>query len=346
MTVELSPTAASASARDPNAEPQPIFVLSITRSGSTLVQRVLGAHDGVATVSEPWILIPLLYTMRERGVVSEYTHPLAVQAIEDFVAQLPDGVDSYREGMRRFVLDLYRQASPPGSRFFVDKTPPYFLVAEDILELFPDARVILLWRNPVSIVASLIEYSGEVWEPAAYRENLFDGIAKLVRAQSRFGDRVCAVRYEDLVTGDEGEWRRIVEHVGLEFDRAALSMFSEVALEGRFGDPFGVHNYRSLSTEPLAKWRTRISNPIRRDWCRRHLRWLGHDRLALMGYDLNELLDELDAAPMSRQHLATDTAAMARALIKEPLRARARRSLSLGGPSVFRYLLAPRRGRR
>jgi hypothetical protein len=49
----------------------PIFIFSVSRSGSTLVQRVIAAHNGVATVSEPWILLPYLYTSRSRGVTTE-----------------------------------------------------------------------------------------------------------------------------------------------------------------------------------------------------------------------------------------------------------------------------------
>ena len=78
--------------------PEPIFIFSITRSGSTLLQRVLAAYDDVATVSEPWVLIPQVYALRRRGVVAEYTHPLMVDAIEDFCETLPGdgGITSTR----------------------------------------------------------------------------------------------------------------------------------------------------------------------------------------------------------------------------------------------------------
>src|SRR5690349_14306880 len=103
--------------------PTPVFVFSITRSGSTLVQRVIGSYPGVATTSEPWLLIPLLYTLRRRGVVAEYTHELAVEAIEDFCKQLPHGTEDYRGELRRFVLRLYAAAAGEGTRYFLDKTP-------------------------------------------------------------------------------------------------------------------------------------------------------------------------------------------------------------------------------
>jgi hypothetical protein len=44
-----------------SARPTPIFLLLLPCSGSTLAQRILAAHEGIATTSEPWILLPYLY---------------------------------------------------------------------------------------------------------------------------------------------------------------------------------------------------------------------------------------------------------------------------------------------
>jgi hypothetical protein len=320
---------------------EPVFLFSIARSGSTLVQRVLGTYPEIATVAEPWILIPLLYTLRRGGVISEYTHPLAVDAIEDFARRLPRGEESYRDALRSLVLDLYAQAAPPGTRLFLDKTPPYFLVIDEVLDLFPDARCVLLWRNPLSVIASLARFEDSPWNPVAYKQNFFDGVAKLTAAQRAHGDRLLVVNYEDLVTGEPEHWRRITDHFGVEFDPASLSRFREVELEGRMGDPHGVRLYHDLSREPLTKWRGELNTPIRKAWCRRYLRWLGEERLALMGYDLGELLAELDAVPTVVAGSASDARELAVSLLKEPYRVQARRSLALGGSSPFRYLLSP-----
>jgi hypothetical protein len=330
---------ASASERE---LPAPIFIFSITRSGSTLVQRVLGSYPEVATVSEPWLLIPLLYTLRRRGVAAEYTHPLAVEAIEDFCRQLPHGVEDYRAELRRFVVRLYGKAAHDERfRYFLDKTPPYFFVVDEILELFPSVRCILLWRNPLMVLASLIELDGGVWDPARYRENLFGGLAKLTRALEQHPDRLCAVRYEDLVTGDHATWRRLTAHLGIEFDEASLTRFADLRLEGRMGDSFGAERYSALSTEPLHKWRRRINNPLRKAWADRWLRWLGRERLGVMGYDLEELREELHAVANDNAELAADCRRCARALLTEPARVTARRMVGLEGPSSFRYVLDP-----
>ena len=54
-------------------EIRPIFIFSLPRAGSTLVQRVLAAHDDIATTSEPWILLPFLFSTKEQGVYAEYS---------------------------------------------------------------------------------------------------------------------------------------------------------------------------------------------------------------------------------------------------------------------------------
>jgi len=206
---------------------RPIFIFSITRGGSTLVQRVLAAHEGVATVSEPWLLLPYLYTLREDGVVAEYTHWLTVRAFEDFCQKLPGGVDDYRQELRVFVLRLYEHAGGDGARFFIDKSPPYYFIADDIMRLFPDGKFIFLWRNPLSIVASIIDtWHGGKLHVTANLEDLFVGLPRLVATYAGSSSVAHAVRFEDLVDGQRESWERLTSYLGIEFDPAALERFT------------------------------------------------------------------------------------------------------------------------
>jgi hypothetical protein len=74
-------------------------------------------------------------------------------------------------------------------------------------------------------------------------------------------------------------------------------------------------------------------------WCRRYLDWIGSDRLATMGYDLQTLLAELDAVPARPARVLPDAWSAAKgtlSLIAEPRilrhkmdRLRARRGLTI-----------------
>ena len=127
---------------------RPIFLFSISRTGSTLIQRIIAAHRGVATTSEPWLLLPYAYSLRARGVEAEYVHPLMVAAIEDFCKALPGGEDDYAAEIREATLRLYEKAAgDENAVYFLDKSPPYCLVAEEIMGLFPEAKFVFLWRT-------------------------------------------------------------------------------------------------------------------------------------------------------------------------------------------------------
>jgi Sulfotransferase family len=318
---------------------QPIFIFSITRSGSTLVQRVIAAHDGVATASEPWLLLPSLYAFRETGVVAEYTHPLMSRAVKDFCDGLPAGVNDYREELRSFALRLYEKAAPAGSRYFVDKSPPYYFVANDIIDLFPEGKFIFLWRNPLSVIGSIIDtWQGGAWRATSFRADLFIGLPRLVAAYRANQQRAYSIRFEDMVTGEERHWRPLIEYLGFDFDQRSLDRFSEVQLNGSMGDHTGIKRYTKLDLEPTEKWKRTLANPLRRAWCRRYLGFLGGECLATMGYDRRALVADLASQPYCSASLLPDIRRLAVDLAKEPVRARMRRN-GIGGPNVVRELL-------
>jgi hypothetical protein len=281
----------------------PIFLISLPRAGSTLVQRMLATHEDIATASEPWILLPYLYTLKKRGACSEYGHDLMVDAIEDFCSELPDGREDYLAEMRTFILRLYTKIAKNGEKYFLDKTPRYHLVVEEIVRLFPNAKFIFLWRNPLAIVASIMEtWGGGRWNLYRLKVDIYDGLANLVAAYEKHASKVYAVRYEDLVVNTETEWRRLFNYLNLPFNPEMLSSFNNIKLKGRMGDPRGTKQYQSITEEPLEKWKLTLINPIRKAWCRRYLQWIGRQQLAVMGYDLDSLIAELEAV-QSNLHL-------------------------------------------
>ncbi len=85
----------------------PIFIFSLPRSGSTLLQRVLMSHNEIASLAEPWILLPYLYAQKQHGVLAEYSHCNAFYALNDFVENLPKTTEDYNEELNKFVTSLY-----------------------------------------------------------------------------------------------------------------------------------------------------------------------------------------------------------------------------------------------
>jgi hypothetical protein len=279
---------------------RPVFVLSLPRSGSTLLQRMLATHPEIATTSEPWLLLPQLYALRETGAAAEYGHRTAARAIADFCDSLPGGRDDYLDEVRRSVLALYERAAG-GAGWFLDKTPRYHLVVDDITALFPDARFVFLWRNPLAVAASMIESFGRGhWNLDRYDVDLHGGLDRLVEAYGRHDPRAVAVRFEDLVSDPVAGTRTVFELLELDPGEAAAESFAGTSLHGRMGDRTGTASYTEISGQPVDRWRTTMANPLRRRWCAAYLRSIGPERLAAMGYDfdgLSQAVDGLGAGP-------------------------------------------------
>ncbi|MCK7580753.1 MAG: sulfotransferase [Chromatiales bacterium] len=157
----------------------PVFLFSLPRSGSTLTQHVLATHQNIDTAAEPWILLPFLYSLRREGVYAEYGHKLAVDAIEDFADSLPGGEHAYLHEIGAMVLRLYAAAEPlrEEQRVLWIRAARYHLVAEGGIQLFDAGRFIFLWRNPLSIISSMMEtWAQGRWNLYAYDMDLHTGL--------------------------------------------------------------------------------------------------------------------------------------------------------------------------
>jgi len=302
-------TATSVAVRSPHGgtrHVQPIFLLSMPRSGSTLVQRVLASHPEVSTAAEPWVLLPHAYASRERGIAAEYTQPVAARAIHEFIDGLPGGEADYWRALRGFALELYAAAADPGARYFLDKTPRYHFILPELNLMFPDAKLIFLWRNPLAVVASICEtWTKGRWTVDRWQGDL-DGIIDLIDAYLDSRERAVAVNFETLVSDPLSSWPTLFAYLDLGFEPSVLTAFADVDLRGSMGDPTGVHDYRELSTQPLEKWKRQLGSPWRKRWCHDWLARIGTERLAVMGYDHDAMLAELDALPSRPRLLLSD----------------------------------------
>lgn len=285
---------------------KPLFVFSMPRSGSTLLQRLLASHESISTAVEPWILLPYIYTLREKGIYSEYGHFLLAKAVDNFCHQLPNGQNDYLEEMRMFILRLYSKAANNNATYFLDKTPRYYLIAEELFRIFPEGKFVFLWRNPLAIVASIIEtWEQGKWKLYRHKIDIFDGIANLVETYEKYGDQAYSLQYEALLSNPATELQQLFAYLDLPFNPASNTQPIELKNQV-LGDPTGVKQYKSISKEPMSKWKYTLANPIRKSWCRQYLHWIGKERLGVMGYSLDELFTELVTIPFNSHLILQD----------------------------------------
>ena len=121
----------------------PIFLFSLPRSGSTLLQRMLSCHSEIKTASELWFLLPHIDAVKNRYSYSQFSYLSLRHATRDLVRALPGGEDSYFSSIRLMADDIYRKLASNNERYVLDKTPRYYLVLGEILKIYPDAKFLV-----------------------------------------------------------------------------------------------------------------------------------------------------------------------------------------------------------
>lgn len=305
---------------------RPVFVISLPRSGSTLLQKMLAVSPKVATVAEPWICLPLAQMTEKTGMVAEYWHATCQQAIEDLAGELPGGMAEFRKLTGNYVQSIYdRIAGDSGAAVFMDKTPRYYLIVPFLAEAFPDAKFIFLFRNPVEVLASILR----TWHHNRFGPRFMGNYVDIVRGPRDMANgyrmvesRAMAVNYQKLVSDTETTVREVCEYLEVPFEEDMLTKYRDVEFSGRMGDPVGVQSYGSVSTASLDKWKSFIRNPVRKRYVLNYLRDLGPDVLSEFGLDMEEMLRTAGEVKTGWSGMVTDAVGMR--LLKRSLRENAR----------------------
>ncbi len=285
-----------------------IFLISQPRAGSTLLQRILGCHPHIHTLSEPWLMLHPFYALRPNGYEAEYNGWLAQNALRTFLQALPDGEEAYFEGVRRMYAYLYEQAlANSGRTYFLDKTPRYYFIIPELYHAFPEAHYIILLRNPLAVFCSVVRtWVEENWLGLYhFRHDLIRAPALLVEGLQRLGDQGVVVRYESLVNSPEDEMRRICSRLGLEFVVEMVTYGKRDLPQWRFGDQREVYAHASPIAEYAEKWIQALEEPQMWRFANDYLRMLGPEIVNRMGYAYEELLHMLEMRRPQRIRLWT-----------------------------------------
>lgn len=287
----------------------PIFILSLPRCGSTLLQRMLSMHDDICTAAEPWLLLPLVYSTKREGVYSVYGHRSLVSAVEDFYSELPGGKKTYWDEIRCFSNNLYKlRCNKKNAEYFLDKTPRYHLIVNELFEIFPDAKFIFLWRNPLAVVSSIMKTWGKgKWNIYRYNIDIYSGMESLMKAYEDNKDKCLSVNYENILQNPAVELARIQEYIGAQKNNGLDKMFLQAKLDGRMGDPNRFGQSRGIDTESLDKWSSEMTNPIRKKWAISYLNWITPERLEMIGYNSEDIISKLSKVNTNFKYLFSDS---------------------------------------
>ncbi len=185
---------------------RPIFVIGMPRSGTTLVEQIIASHPAAAGAGELGNMERYLLAFED----AEDTP--AASAIKGFVSD-------YLETLERY--------GPRAARI-VDKRPFNFLAVGLILALLPKARILHCRRDPRDTCLSIFftnfaekhSFSTRLEDIGQFYQ-LYSALMK--RWRTAFPGQFYEIDYSRLIENQEQESRRLIGHLGLEWDPACLA---------------------------------------------------------------------------------------------------------------------------
>nr|WP_298121348.1 sulfotransferase [uncultured Pseudoxanthomonas sp.] len=197
---------------------EPIFVVGMPRTGTTLVDRILSSHSSVQSIGE---------VLNFPSLVKRASGSRTPRLIDADTVRAARRIDWAMLGEE--YIGSTRPLTGSFSRF-VDKHPHNFLYLEMIARALPAARIIGMRRNPMDTCLSNFR---QLFSPASpYHGYSFDLIetgryfVRFNRLMQHFerllGERILWIDYEDLVADQERQTRRLLDFCGLDWQPQCL----------------------------------------------------------------------------------------------------------------------------
>ena len=198
--------------------PDPIFIVGLPRSGSTLLEQILASHSQVDGTMELPNMLALAQKLRRGERMSAVNHYPGI------LKELP--AEQFLEFGEKFIDEtrVHRGSAP----FFIDKMPNNFRHVGLIKLMLPNAKIIDARRHPMGscfsgfkqLFAEGQEFTYGLEEVGTYYRDyveLMDHWDKVLPGQ------VLRVQYEEVVADLDTQVRRILDYCGLEFEESCIN---------------------------------------------------------------------------------------------------------------------------
>jgi tetratricopeptide (TPR) repeat protein len=196
---------------------EPIFILGLPRTGSTLLERILSSHDDVFAAGELNAFALELVRICQQG---QGTDKIA----RDDLVRISTAIDFSKLGQSYVESTRPRTGQVPR---FIDKMPNNFLYCGLIHRALPQAKIIHIMRNPMDSCYAMYKRLFKSAYPMSYNLEQLGRYYLAYRQLMHHWSTVMPgtmleIRYEDLVANQEYQTKRVLEYCDLDWQENCL----------------------------------------------------------------------------------------------------------------------------
>jgi hypothetical protein len=203
------------------------------------LQSLISNHEKVNTTSEHWLLLNFVNQIKPELVSTKFSNHLAQKAFDNYKNKYSSF--SFKTRFKKYILEQYTPLSE-NFEFVLDKTPRYWEIIDEIAELFPNSRIIVLQRNPIDVAKSIAKTWGinSFNKLNNYKRDLLLAprvLDQFIKTQEG-NPNVYSLTYEELVADTETVTKDILNWINLDFESSILDTDKNEKIKGEFGDPY------------------------------------------------------------------------------------------------------------
>ena len=194
----------------------PIFILGMPRSGSTLVDQIISSHSKVDGTQE---LPNIIKIAAELNDIDQNSYPDVLKELDDI--QLSDLGKNYIQ-----ETAWARDSAP----FFIDKMPNNFIHIGLIKTILPNAKIIDTRRDPMDTCFSCFKQFFARGQLFTYSlEDLGNYYSDYIRAMNHwhniYGKDILTVHYDNVINKTEETIRQLIDYCNLPFEQECLEFY-------------------------------------------------------------------------------------------------------------------------
>ena len=196
---------------------EPIFILGLPRSGSTLIEQILSSHSLIEGTQELPNIMGISREIKSMDIDKKYPSNIKLLNDDDF----------FNYGLKYINETKWTRSDKP---YFIDKMPNNYIHIGLIKLILPNAKIIDARRNPMDACFSCFKQYFARGQHFTYD---LDDIARYYKDYERlmdfwksiFPDSIYTIKYEDVINDPDNEVHSLLNYLELDFEDSCLNFY-------------------------------------------------------------------------------------------------------------------------